>query len=183
MSKLFIVADKFEIVSLHSSGSIDNSINSTPEVDLDIKEWEWVNKDNDEEVYESLTTLTRSLSICVGKGGRNKKKYSKSYRHSKAAESIHNSIASVSHNNNNELNVSDLDFDDSVFLKNKENEPDIPLLDCIFVAGLYHDHLVDIQVPFTKDVFPADVSTHMIIPKTYLECGNYNSSNNDSTHG
>ena len=72
MSKLLIVADKFEIVSLHSSGSIDISINSTPEVDLDIKEWEWVNKENDEEVYESLTTLTRSLSICVGKGGRNK---------------------------------------------------------------------------------------------------------------
>ena len=151
---------------MQSSGSIDISINSTPEVDLDIKEWEWVTKENDEEVYESLTTLTRSLSICVGKGGRNKKKYAKSYRHSKAAESVHNSIARVvSHNNNNELNVSDLDFDDSVFLKNKENEPEIPLLDCIFVAGLYHDHLVDIQVPFTKDVFPADVSIVMNVPK------------------
>ena len=168
MSKFFISADKFEIISLQSSGSIDISINSTPEVDLDIKEWEWVNKENDEEVYESLTTLTRSLSICVGKGGRNKKKYSKSFRHSKAAENVHNSIARVSQNNNNELNVSDLDFDDSVFLKNKENEPDIPLLDCIFVAGLYHDHLVDIQVPFTKDVFPSDVSTLMVIKKTAL---------------
>ena len=54
------------------------------------------------------------------------------------------------------LDVKSLEFE-NVILKNKESEPNIPLFDCVFVAGLYHDHTINRQVPFTKDVFPEDV--------------------------
>ena len=54
------------------------------------------------------------------------------------------------------MDVKSLEFE-NVILKNKESEPNIPLFDCVFVAGLCHDHTINRQTPFTKDVFPKDV--------------------------
>ncbi len=33
----------------------------------------------------------------------------------------------------------------------------IPLFDCIFIAGLYHDNIRNAHVPFTRDHFPEEV--------------------------
>ena len=125
----------------------------TDEADLDLREWEWIRKEEDEEVYQRLTKLTRSLSICVGRGN-NRNAYN-FYRNAKDKNSARESEA-IHHNNNYQLDVKSLEFE-NVILKNKESEPDIPLFDCVFVAGLYHDNTINRQVPFTKDVFPEDV--------------------------
>lgn len=36
--------------------------------------------------------------------------------------------------------------------------PELPLFDAIFVAGLYHDHVKDEHVPFTRDCYPKGVT-------------------------
>ena len=132
------------------SGS--SSLDVTEEADIDLREWEWIKKEEDEEVCERLTKLTRSLSICIGRG--NHRRCSKFYQ----TRRLDSSSDGLYHNNNNyQLDVQTLDFE-TVVLKNKEHEPEIPLFDCIFTAGLYHDHTTNRQVPYTKNVFPEDVS-------------------------
>ena len=132
------------------SGS--SSLDAPEEADIDLREWEWIKKEEDEEVCERLTKLTRSLSICIGRG--NHRRCSKFYQ----TRRLDSSSDGLYHNNNNyHLDVQTLDFE-TVVLKNKEHEPEIPLFDCIFTAGVYHDHTTNRQVPYTKNVFPEDVS-------------------------
>ena len=46
-------------------------------------------------------------------------------------------------------------FEDASGLQGGEDAA--PLFDCIFTAGLYHDRISDIYVPFTRDCFPDGV--------------------------
>ena len=131
----------------------ERSFDVTHEADLDLNEWDWVNKDEDDDICERLTKLTRSLSICVGRGkpANLSKYYQKDDNKSKSTIS--------NHNNNNQLDVKELDFETNI-LQNKECEPNIPLFDCIFTAGLCHDNILNCQIPFTKNVYPEDVSRY-----------------------
>jgi hypothetical protein len=44
---------------------------------------------------------------------------------------------------------------------------ELPLFDCIFIAGLYHDQVQDLHVPFTRDCYPEEVSNQYHLIKNY----------------
>ena len=135
-----VISDKNDKTSL--SDPID-------EADLDLKEWEWISKDEGDDVCQRLTNLTRSLSIRGDSRSTKHRKYLK--HHTEKVTSC------LNENNNCQSNSKTQDLGD-INYKNKDGGPEIPLFDCIVIAGLYHDHTINRHVPFTKDVFPEDVS-------------------------
>ncbi len=46
-----------------------------------------------------------------------------------------------------------------------DQDDQVPLFDCIFMAGLYHDLTSDRYVPFTRDCFPPEVRNRTQLSK------------------